>query len=340
MWRYTFTFLSLACATGVAYLVPILPESITLPLPHRLVLQYAEPTWLENIAVRSNGDLLVTGFQPDAPLFIISDPASLAPKSKLLHPFGAVKSLTGITEVSDDLFVVVGGNFSGITPMPESFSAWSIDFRHHQEPTIEFITSLPKVIFPNGLTSPEGSQDVVLIADSTLGAIWNLNIQTGEYDIAVNVPELAAPSGASNGFGVNGVKTHGDFLYWTNSAEAAIYRIKIMPDGYPVEGAEAEMVARADAPFLDDFTIDTKGTIWATTNTDNRLLAIGPSGQTVTVAGAATEMTVAGDTAVAFGRGMKDKHILYVSTSGAINNPVNGTLVEGGKVVAIDTKCY
>jgi hypothetical protein len=53
-----------------------------------------------------------------------------------------------------------------------------------------------------------------------------------------------------------------------------------------------------------------------------------------------TEMSVAGCTAAAFGRSKKDGKTLYVTTSGGQAVPVNGTVTEGGKVVAIDTSGY
>lgn len=59
-----------------------------------------------------------------------------------------------------------------------------------------------------------------------------------------------------------------------------------------------------------------------------------------TVLGALGELTVGGDTSAAFGRGKGDGNVLYVVTGGAMGSPVNGTLIEGGKVVAVDTKGF
>jgi hypothetical protein len=52
------------------------------------------------------------------------------------------------------------------------------------------------------------------------------------------------------------------------------------------------------------------------------------------------ELILARDTSCAIGRGKGDTKILYVATNGGIANPVNGILVEGGKVVAIDTRGF
>ncbi|KEY64093.1 hypothetical protein S7711_09488 [Stachybotrys chartarum IBT 7711] len=88
---------------------------------------------------------------------------------------------------------------------------------------------------------------------------------------------------------------------------------------------------------LDDFAIDSNGTIWACTNLNHTVVALGPSGEFATVAGSSTEITVAGDTSAAFGRRRKDNAMLNVVTSGAWSKPVNGTITEGGKIVTVDT---
>jgi len=54
-------------------------------------------------------------------------------------------------------------------------------------------------------------------------------------------------------------------------------------------------------------------------------------------AGEAVELTVVGGTSCKFGRTDGVKHILYVATTGGMAAPINGTEIEGGKVVDIDT---
>ena len=57
----------------------------------------------------------------------------------------------------------------------------------------------------------------------------------------------------------------------------------------------------------------------------------------VTVDGSQYQLTVAGDTACHFGRRQTDRKTLYVVTDGGLADPVNGTVVEGGKAIALDT---
>lgn len=353
-----------------------------LPLPNHIITQFPNPTWLENIAVRSNGDLLLTESAPTAALHLVSNPnpnphspnGSTA-KRTTIHTFSSVQALFGITEPVPDLFVIVGGNVStststsasgpasgpGTPPSDEGswFFAWSVDFRrahstivgsgNETKPKITQIAHLSKVLLPNGLASIPGDPNVVLVADSFAGLVWRLDILSGEYDIAVQVPEMAAPtttSNSSNLVGINGIKVYQEYLYWTNSAAVKIYRVKLSQNGYHAGNGTAGVETVADlsseATFLDDFAIDDDdGVIWVATNSGNKLFAVDTKGKTrkvVLVGGGETELTLAGDTAAAFGEDRKKT--LYVTTCGGLRTPINGTVTEGGKVVAVDTSGF
>jgi hypothetical protein len=72
------------------------------------VWRFPKGTWAENMAVRSNGQLLVTFITP--PDLYLVDP--VAPNPQLIHRFPQAASLLGIAEVEKDVFAVVAGNFS------------------------------------------------------------------------------------------------------------------------------------------------------------------------------------------------------------------------------------
>lgn len=181
------------------------------------------------------------------------------------------------------------------------------------------------------------------MADSANGFVGRLELTTGTFDTSTfRFPlEMDPVEDARLPIGVNGIQIRNEFLYWTNSFQACIYRITITPTGFPAKHARPELIANLSkgVNFLDDFTFDVNGNIYASTNLVNSIVFIDvQSKEWETVVGGIGEMTVAGSTSVAFGRGRKDKEILYVSTSGAIATPVNGTEIEGAKVVAIDTR--
>jgi hypothetical protein len=79
-------------------------------LPTRTIYQYPSPTWIENVAVRSNGQLLLS-FVTTPELHLL-DPSTSPPTSTLVHRFSEVLALTGIIEVSPDKFYIAGGNFN------------------------------------------------------------------------------------------------------------------------------------------------------------------------------------------------------------------------------------
>lgn len=335
-------------------------------MPNHIITQFPSPTWLENIVVRSNGDLLLTEFAPTANLYLVSNPnPNTNPNQHLIHTFDSVQGLAGIAEPAEDLFVVVGGNItlggngtvsnnaSGNGSSP--FFAWIVDFRDNtilplqgvttdgqQETTkqninITQIAQLTAALLPNGVASIPGNPDTVLIADSFAGLVWRLDIQTGSHKVAVKVPEMSAPTNSSGGgvVGINGIKMHLGYLYWINSATVKIYRVKLDRDGYREGKGTAAVETVADLSsqrtFLDDFTIDDDGVIWVVTNSDNTLLAVKEGKKAVLVGGGKTELTFAGDTAAAFGRDYRSRKMLYVTTCGGLRAPVNGTVTEGGR---------
>jgi hypothetical protein len=344
-----FIWLLLLPLLAIATPVPDAKHSPSLPLPDRLVYQFPNNTWVENVAVRSNGDLLVTALIPDAVLYHISDPSGCSPTVTQIHNFASVDGLLGISETKPDVFVVVGGNFSSVgVQVNGTFSAWEVDLsqdghKHDSKvsASVRLITAIKPADFLNGLVTLPHNPTTVLISDSTLGLVWRLDTVTGHFSKAIDVPEMKIAPNSALEIGINGIRIADDSLYWTNSFQRTIYRAKIDRNGSLKPGATIEKVVEIkEAVFLDDFAIGADGTIWACENVANRLFAVRPDGSYKTVGGAVNQATVAGDTAATFGREKSDRKTLYVVTSGGLAGPVNGTYTEGGKVVAIDTSGY
>lgn len=102
---------------GISLAVPTAAGKVTV----RDVWQFSDPTWVENVAVRSNGHLLVTvASRPD--LYQI-DPTGGAPL--LVHTFPQYISLLGIAEIESDVFAVVTGNvtLATLTSIQGTFSS-------------------------------------------------------------------------------------------------------------------------------------------------------------------------------------------------------------------------
>ena len=294
----------------------------------QLVFQFSELQKIENLAVRSNGHLVLT--VSNEPLVYDLDPRAGDPSPKLLHRFSGVIGALGIAETGPDIFAVVVGNWSTVPfeAEPGSFSLWSIDL-NTPEPTVKLIASIPGAAGLNGLTTLDGSPDMVLIADATLGAVWRVNVATGDYSVAIQSPLFTANSASPIPLGINGVHTFGGMLYFTNSAQGTYGRVPITPDGSAA--GDVEILARVDAPLAlyDDFDHDWEGNAWIATY-PNGLIEVTTKGQqnNITEDDGITDLIA--PTSVKFRRGSKrEGKVLYVVTSGSDT--------AGGQVFAVNT---
>lgn len=101
----------------------------------------------------------------------------------------------------------------------------------------------------NGLVSLPSDPNVLLIADSVLGAIWQVNL-TASTAVQTISDDLmaAASSGYGPDLGIDGLKLYSDaatgqlYAYFTNVGQLLLARIPIAADGSAAAGA-AEIVA-------------------------------------------------------------------------------------------------
>lgn len=308
------------------------------------------PTWIENLAFRpSNGDLLF-GLVTEPSLYQLEDPLNQA-TAKLLYEFPDVTSVFGMLEIADDVFAVVVGNFSTttVTTTEGSFSLWKVDFANGNlgargTPEISKITDLPEAMFLNGVTKTESSRhhkhekqlDTVLIADSVLGTVWKVNPNTGDFEKAISLPEMLPPANATLDIGINGIAVYDDSLYWTNTASETIYAVPIDSSTcVALPNTSVRTVGEDTGIAIDDFAFDNNGNLYVAGG-DTVIVfsdAADPSKSKLepkTVVGSTTIMTVAGSTSVRFGG-----DVLYVTTDGGMAAPINGTVTEPGKIVAL-----
>lgn len=167
-------------ATVVA-LVCTLPTCIAAHLSYynhvqdalNLIYQFLNLTALENVAVRSSGELLVT--LPTAPELYQVDPFDPV-NASLVYRFPIATALLGIDEIEHDFFAVVVGIVHPPSPVPGSFSVWWVDMRRFETrkdgsvlrgATARLITAIPEAALLNGLIRLPGTP-FVLVADSQL----------------------------------------------------------------------------------------------------------------------------------------------------------------------------
>jgi sugar lactone lactonase YvrE len=281
------------------------------------IYRFPNGTWLENIAVRPNGNLLVAdmitaGLWEIAP----STPTSI----RLVHHFDEAEDVDGITELSPDTYAVISSN-----------SVWKIDMSSHDDPPKTIRIAKIPAGFLNGIATLDEGR-AVAISDSQLGLVWCLNIQTGNYIVLHRHETMEANSDLGMLIGVNGLKILHDFMYYSNSPKRIFCRVRI-----------DTRTGRALGPYeivghnklADDFAIDPQGVGYLASLTDNEITRVFPNGSHEVVAGSKDSRDLMTATSAAFGRTESDRHVLYVTTGGETKHPVNDTASLGGKVMAV-----
>lgn len=167
----------------------------------RLIHLYKPITWVENIAVRPNGQLLP--ITTTSSILNQLDPKT--GKLTFVHDFAtAGNAIQGIAEVLPDFFVanVLTCNITGdLTCTSGSLTTWTIDFTspHLKSlPRIRKVAAFPDAGFLNGVATLSGPRGIVLMADSFKGGIWNLNVWTGEKKLLFTDPSMLGTAEAQN----------------------------------------------------------------------------------------------------------------------------------------------
>lgn len=295
--------------------------------------------WVENIAERANGQLLITRmFTPE--LWLI-DPSSGS--AQLLYSFPGANSVTGITPTGNaDEFAVAVGNVDAATFTPEagSWSTWKVSLKGTKA-TASLITKLPEAKFLNGMGFfHSGKAKGLLITDSVVGGIWAIDLATGASSLALQDDAMLAPAGATFAVGIDGFRIKGNSLYYTVFAGGVLRRLDVeFPTAAALAAGTATLkqvavkeLANTGGSF-DDLDVAADGTVYVTTNPENTVVKVAAAGGRPTVvAGNIGSLDLAGASSALLS---KVHNVLYVTTSGGVAAPVNGTLSEAGKIMKI-----
>jgi hypothetical protein len=339
-----FTRLVISICILASYTLSVQADWQSHPLPLRDLHKFPILTYLQDIAVGTNGDIYMTTVFPDASIYSITGATSKSPTASTVHKFRSLNAATGIIETQPGIYTFLAGNQSSLgVGIHGTFSVFELDTRDgDSEPLITELVPVPEAGLIVGVIPVPGVPNTLLVSDSTLGKIYRVNTATRQYESILQDASMIPPPWSPLPFGIGGIQLHKGYLYFVACFEALIYRIKFTDDGYPAPGAKVELVLALRSIYIDNFVVGPgdNDTIWAATNADNRLVAVTPDGTVTVVAGAPDELTVAGDVGGAFGRLPGDEKTLYVITAGGLLNPINGTTFEGGKVTAVDTTTF
>lgn len=293
-------------------------------------------TWLENLRVRSNGNVLTTVIGPPANLLSF-DPTETEPEAVLIGTFPSILGLSGITEISPDVFIITGANTTGSNirdPPVNATKVWKVDFNEGgvNSPTIELIAEpvLPLVTDFNGLTT--FNESIILGSASFQDTVVAMDINTGAYWTAFDDAAMSA---------INGIKVGSDgYLYWTGDSGAV--RAPLY-DNMTIGASEVLYSGSYDdlAVSYDGFELATDGSryLMMADNEDviQQLVVDGATGNVTsatTVAAANNATTTWGKpTGCDFGRTAEQKNKVYCVTGGSLTAATDSGL--GGQLFEI-----
>ncbi|OAA36866.1 Six-bladed beta-propeller, TolB-like protein [Metarhizium rileyi] len=329
------------------------------PLPSRLLHSMPPYTWAENLAVRPNGNILVSTSTMNGTVWQVSRPWEDDPKTELVYNFDEwVDRLIGIGESTPDKYIVVGSRFYAHTELSShvgrTFCAMELDFTCNRTvPKARVVAWMPDSNLLQGVAALPWDRSVVLISDQYVlrprekqvdwtpspGQIWRLDTITGKYELILTGYEEMNTvyyhgNKPAHDVGINGIRILDDTLFWVNSDNGGIYSMKLDRSGRAVLPAVPKTVTKTDW-LWDDFAFGPgeKDLIWATGN--NSIVAVSRSnGTDVIVSGFGTSdnETFWSPTSAQFGRTKKDSHVLYVT-----GNYPNASSPLRGWVKALDT---
>lgn len=265
--------------------------------------------------------------------------------ASLLHNFTSqgYNSIAGIAELSDDIWTVVTSNYTRTGgPQLGSSAIWTVDVSQHGNATVEKLIELPDAGMANGMAAV--NDKTILFADSFHGNIGRVSIAangSATYDVALESPNLVGNDSAPMSIGANGLKYHAPYLYWTQSWAGIVARAPI--DATTGLRTGDDEILATEQYVADDLEVSPDGqTVYVTRPWAKTIVRIalpkkgGKPGEPQVILGGGGINVVAGVSAAKFGRGKKDKNVLYVNTSGGnIEDDGKGEVIEGGKVVAV-----
>jgi hypothetical protein len=278
--------------------------------------------FLENLAVRADGSILVTVLNHKQLWYVPVPTGGQSVTPVLLHTFDHIA--TGIAETDPDIFYVS----TALQGTLERF-----DMRGWVPGTPIQPTRVLTFDQPAGLNgSCAIALRVLLLADSLAGLIWRVDLADDGLSATASVwlRDLSMAPDPDNGLisplgpqpGINGIRyaARTNAVYYTCTARKLFARVAVDPARYTALGRPEVIAADIAA---DDFCLDENaGVAYLTTHTGNTIVRV-PIGSGT---GGATHSVVAGDpfteqlvgpSSAAWARGPADYgRIAYVTTDG------------------------
>jgi hypothetical protein len=285
------------------------------------VALFPEQFFLENIAVRRDGSILVTVLNRKELWCVPAPGAGLPVEPILVHTFD--HTVMGIVEAEPDIFYVC--TFGIATLVRIDVRNWTPGAAVDARTVLAFDQS-GAVLNGCCLIAPR----IILIADSVGGLIWRVDLSDDGLAATARVwlqhDSMAwDPDNPLNPQpGVNGVRfaARTNFLYYTSTTRKLFMRVAV--DAVTHEPAdEPEFVA--GGTMADDFCIDEDaGVAYVTTHRESTIdrVQLRPDAERICVAGEPFTEQLIGPSSAAWGRGPTDYgRVAYVTTDGGTTSP-------------------
>jgi hypothetical protein len=308
--------------TFIRFLLTV-PGALGISASPRLheVYRFPNGTWVENIVVRPNGNLLVALVNTPELWEITPSTRSRCSAGHLVHHFEEADSVNGIMELSPDTYAVIASD-----------SVWKVDLSFHQSVSEPIqIATLPAGTL-NGMATLDDESRSVAISGSQLGLVWRLNTHTSDYSVIHQDETMAPTDELGLMLGINGLRIMSGYLYYNNSPQRMFCRVHI--DGHG-GGALGPYETIAHNVLPDDFAVNPSGVAYLVGLTDNVVTKVFPNGSHKGIAGSLDSKDLMTTTSAAFGKPLNGGGFLYVTTGGESEHPVNNTDTRGGKVMAL-----
>jgi hypothetical protein len=308
------------------------------------IASFPEHFFLENLAVRADGSILVTVLNHKQLWYVPAPDGDQPVTPTLVHTFDHFAM--GIVETEPDIFYVSTVHQATLERFDMRGWVRGAPVRHNRALTFD----QPAGLNGSCLIAPR----VLLLADSLAGLIWRVDLAedglTATASVWLQHPTMAADP--DSGFtsplgpqpGVNGIHyaARTNIVYYTSTAQKRFMRVSVDPATHTPVG-EPDAVASDVAP--DDFCLDENASVaYLTTHTSNTIVRVptnagADDAAPGIVAGDPFNEQLVGPSSAAWARGPGDYgRIAYVITDGghtAIEHhrPGNDGIIRRARVV-------
>ena len=303
------------------------------------IAYFPEQFFLENLAVRADGSILVTVLNHKQLWYVPAPATELPVDPVLVHTFESLAM--GIVEAEADVFYVC--TFGPATVERVDMRMWSPGAPANVSRVLTFD---PSGAVLNGccLIAPH----VLLVADSVAGQIWRVGLAedglTATARVWLRHDSMAFdPDNPLNPQpGVNGVRYNSrtNRLYYTSTTRKLFMRVPVDPRTHEPAG-EPEFVA--GGTMADDFCIDENADMaYVTTHRENTIdrVPLRPGQHGVgrnIVAGETFTAQLVGPSSAAWGRGPNNYgRLLYVTTDGGTTAPPPDGIIRPAQLLRIE----